>query len=398
MFAEYRALVEPVSECPGVYHFANLLAVLSAEFGDRVVLAEGTGWFLNFYIFCCGVSGTKKSTASDLANDCVVRLLPERMHTRLSAISSAEGLIRTLGSVPNVFLCFDELKDFLTVAARAGNNLEACTNKAFWLGDLQTVVKRSRESLSASNYYFNMLLNGTPKHVELDMSTTMFLGGLLNRMLVFGGLPTDKKMARMLTPDMAKAQALATKIAEHRNAWMIAAPNRRSVFIDFGDEAAAMHKAWYDAMEDKKRGLDELSANPVTRLDVYFKKLASMYCMLESTPSASPRISIEQTAAALDVVTYCEASMSWMSRHWSGAKTMSQQSEALAEQRVEAYILVRGCMTERELYRGLHLSITDCAKAINALVAMGVVNVVAGRPRMIHCIQQCKCAVTAVTA
>jgi hypothetical protein len=62
------------------------------------------------------------------------------------------------------------------------------------------------------------------------------------------------------------------------------------------------------------------------------------------------------------------------------------------EERIEAFMQRRGCMSEREIYRQLHLSHTDAVRALNILGAAGLVNMTTNsRPRMLHYAPHCKC-------
>lgn len=374
-----------------MYHFANLLMLLAAEFGDRVVFDEGRALHTNFYVFACGRTGTKKSTASDLVRDYVTKKLPDLMHSGLTSVSSAEGLIRTLTQRPNLFLRYDEIKDLFVTASRSGQRIEPILNQAFDHQALAAIVRNARNSLTATDYYFNLLLNGTQDHVRLDLSEAMFAGGLLNRFLVFGGEPTGVTKPRMGVPDTAATQEIADRVYALRNEWMTLAPTRASLRVGMSPEADAMHGAWYDAHTLRLQGLKDMDAKPLTRLDTHVKKLAMIYRMIEPPIVLHPMISPDQMAAALAVIAYCQASMIWMTRGWSGQKSMSQQSEALTQERVEAYLQVEGCTSERTMYRALHLSVGDCARSVNALVATGQVNVSGARPRMVHDADNCKC-------
>ena len=391
VFEAWRRLVDNLSESPRAFHFANLLAVVAAELGDKARFDEGTGAYTNFYIFCCGNTGTKKSTASDLVEEYVANALRDRVHHQLTSVSSAEGLIRTLAQKKNVLLRYDEIKDLFATAARSGNRLEPIFNKAFGLLPVAAIVKKAQDSITAQDYYLNLILNGTPEHVRLDLSETFFAGGLLNRFLIFGGEPTGIARPIMGVPNLEATKSLAERISDIRDEWQRVAPNRASVRVSLTPEAEAMHAAWYSAHTLRQQNLSDMETKPLTRLDTYVKKVGMVYCMTENEPAPRVLITEDQMNATLQVVQYCQESMMWMTRGWSGAKTVSQQSEKIVEQRVEAYLQRKGCMTERELYRQLHLSHTDAVKALNTLGAAGMLNMNVGRPRMLHYNPACKC-------
>jgi hypothetical protein len=391
VFEAWRRLVDHLGESPRSFHFANMLALVAAELGDRARFDEGTGPYTNFFIFCCGGTGTKKSTASDLVEEYIANSLRDRAHHQMTSVSSAEGLIRTLAQKKNVLIRYDEIKDLFATAARSGNRLEPILNKAFGLLPVAAIVKKAQDSITAEDYYLNLILNGTPEHVRLDLSETFFSGGMLNRFVIFGGEATGIAKPIMGTPDQAAVLALATRIADIRDEWQRVAAQRASVRVGMSPEAEAMHAAWYSAHTLRQQNLSDMETKPLTRLDTYVKKLGMIYCMTEVDPAPYIRITEDQMNATLQVVTYCQESMMWITRGWSGAKTVSQQSEKIVEQRVEAYLQRKGCMTERELYRQLHLSHTDAVKALNTLGAAGMLNMTMGRPRMLHYAPSCRC-------
>lgn len=391
VFKTYYDCIVDVSECPAAYHFPNLLAVISTVIGDTVRFAEGKALYGNFFLFCCGRTGTKKSTASDLVHDHIVTQLVDKPFLMLTSISSAEGLIRTLGQRPVVFLRYDEIKDLFTTASRSGQRIEPILNSAFDLREIQAIVKRQRDSLSATNYFFTLLMNGTQEHVQIDLSETFFKGGLLNRFLVFEATPTDKEMPQMGTPDPQQTLAVATQITELGNAWRAVALGRGGVVMDFSPSARLLHADWYRQYTRMMKELSSLRAHPLTRLDTFVKKLAMVFALIDVEPTPLPFIADEHLDAAIAVLRYCQASMSSIADVWSGPKTVGQQAEVLAEDRIEAYLKTHGCTDERTMYRTLHLSASESNRAVVALVKSGIVNVGWGRPTMIHFKKTCAC-------
>lgn len=397
-FRMYRDLVEDVSVCPLPYHFANLLAILSAQMGDFAVLDEGVDTFLNFYLFSYGRTGTKKSTAMKMADQHVLKRLPvERMHFRdLSSISSAEGLIRTLAVAPhNVLLRYDEVKHLFAVASRSGQAIEPVLNKAFDLEVLETVVRNEKESLKATDYFLTLIVNGTPVHISIDVGEAMFHGGLLNRFLVFAAMPTGKTKARMGTPDAFAANELAQKLDQHVWSWRNFGAARGGIRIAVSDDAIALFDPWYESVEQLIQTANELIADPIQRVSVYAKKLAAVYCLWELPfPTMTPIITGPQMQAAIDVVSYCQASIIFMSGAWTGAKSLGARSEALAETRIEMFLQEHGCTVERELSKLLHMGIGETKKAVTALMSVQVVQIGLEKPAKIHYVERCVCYTT----
>ena len=64
---------------------------------------------------------------------------------------------------------------------------------------------------------------------------------------------------------------------------------------------------------------------------------------------------------------------------------------SLACRRIEAWLEREGCTTERVMYRKMHMSFSECAKTVDALVAEGIVRVSGGQPRMVHWPKHCVC-------
>lgn len=400
MFEEYYALMAddpaepgtPVSECPMPFHFASFLSVAAAELGDRVRIAEGKKSFPNFFIFICGRTGTKKSTAGDLVEEHIVGNYPDvSQAAMLTSISSGEGLIRTLMQRPNVLLRYDEVKDLFVTAGRTGSRIEPLLNSAFDLRPLAAIVKRSKDSLSVREYFLNLIICGTPTHVLVDLSESFFKGGLLNRFLVFAANPTGIVKPTLGMPDQPAAAALSRKLFDKCLAWRTFAPLRGQIRMRMSPEAKALHDAWYLSHTKVMKDLSDIEADPLTRLDVYSKRVAMVYALLESEPCDAPEITAAQMEASLAVVRYSQACMTWMTEAWTGQRTVQQQSEALVQQRVEAYLRRNGCVRERDLYRALHIGITECAKTVNALVAVGVAGVSSGTSRLVHILEACTC-------
>lgn len=394
-FKLYRELIEDVSVCPLPYHFANLLAVLSAQMGDFAVLDEGVRVFLNFYLFSYGRTGTKKSTAMDLAKEHVIEKLATVNFRDLTAISSGEGLIRTLSVAPNnVLLRYDEVKDLFSTAARSGSRIEPILNKAFGLGRLETTVRAEKDSIGAENYFFTLIMNGTPVHMSLDVGEAMFHGGLLNRFLVFAASPNGRMRDELGVPDFGLTTSLAGRLDQHIAAWRQYAPVRGSVRIAMTPEARAIFKPWYEGVERTIQTANELVADPIQRVSLYAKKLAGIYCLYETQlPTRTPVVTANQMRAAIDVVSYCQASIIFMSGAWSGAKSLGARAEALAEERVDMFLQEHGCTSERVLSKRLHMSINETRKAITALASVDAVKIGSDRPATIHPIQ-CVCFVS----
>lgn len=391
VFGTYRDLIADVSECPLAFHYAAFLSLIAAEFGDRVRRFKGTSLYPNFFIFCNGRTGAKKTAAVRILKEHIIPHLPALNHSTFSSVSSAEGLIRVLAHHPNVLLRLDEIADFFKTANRTGNRIEPILNQAFDLDPLQTIVKRKAESLSAVDYILTIHANGTPEHVRLELSEALFAGGVLNRFLVFAADPTGKCMPEMLTPDVQAAKELAEHIGAIVEEWHKVAPTRGSVSIETSDEAKALHAEWYTEHEHMKLRMPEMEAKALTRLDAYVKKLAMVYCLVETPPSTMPVVTAPQMAAALSVVAYCQASMLWTVRGWHGVKSIGQQADDMAEKRVESFLQTHGCSTERTIYRELGISSSACGKAANALSLTGVVTIINDRPRMVHYMEKCKC-------
>lgn len=401
VFADYRELMAedakepgtPISETPLPFHFAHFLIICAAELGDTVKLDEGAPTFANLIVFCCGRTGTKKSTAGNLAREYVTRLFPEpAQFVTLASVSSSEGLIRTLMEKPNVLLRYDEIKNLFVMATRQGNAVESTLNSAFNLEPLETNVRKAENSLHAEDYYLNIIMNGTPVHVLLDLSETFLTGGLLNRFLVFAAKPTDVIKPVMGTPNADKASALANRLYQQCKRWRDMAPKRGSLRIGLTPEAKLLHAEWYTKHTQFMKNATDSEADPLTRLDTYVKRVAMIYALTENAPSAHPMITGAQMEAALAVVQYSEASMNWMIEAWIGQRPLNKQSEKLVEDRIETILKRGGCMREREICRRLHLSIMECKKAVDALVMEGILTV-SGGPRTVHVATECLCDV-----
>jgi len=322
----------------------------------------------------------------DLAHEHIVDNLTALHFKKLSSISSAEGLIRTLATPPhNVLLHYDEVKHLFSVAGRSGSAIEPVLNKAFGLGKLETVVRSEKESIAGQNYFFNLICNGTPIHISLDVGEAMFHGGLLNRFLVFAAVPNGKTREELGVPDEEKASDLAARIDTHVSAWRGFAPTRACVRVKMSDEAREIYRPWYEDVERLTQTQNELIADPIQRVSLYAKKLAGVYALYE-TPEPAPYVIVspEQMRAAIDVASYCQASIIYMSGAWTGAKSLGARSEALAEQRVEVYLQEHGCTGERVLSHNLKMSIGETKKAIAALASVDAANVGSGRPPTIH--------------
>lgn len=393
VFKWWREIVEPITVCPVPYHFANLLTILSAQMGDLAVLDEGVDTFLNFYIFNYGRTGTKKSTAMDLANQHIVKKLNPTYFKPLTSVSSAEGLIRVLATPPNnVTLHCDEVKDLFSVASRTGSRIEPVLNKAFGLGDVGTVVRSAADSLSGVNYFFNLIVNGTPVHISLDVGEALFHGGLLNRFLVFAAVPNDRTMPRMGVPDRDRIADFCQRLDLHVSAWRGFATTRGAVRVDLSEEALELYTPWYEQTERMTKTENEMVADPIQRVSLYAKKIAAMYCLWETpVPDAAPMVTVEQMQAAIDVARYCQASIVYMSSAWSGARSLGARGEALAETRIEVYLKEHGCISERLLSKHLHMSIGETKKAVTALASVNQVNVGLDRPATIHWTEKCMC-------
>jgi hypothetical protein len=390
VFADYRTLIEDISECPLPFHFAALSSVIAAEFGDRARLLEGTNTFPHCYIFICGSTGTKKGTASRLVRDHVLIHMPAKEHWTLTSISSAEGLIRSLVQNRNVRLYYDEVADLFAVAGRSGQRIEPTLNSAYDQEPLQANVKKMSESLNATDYCFNLIVNGTPDHVRLELTEKFYSGGLLNRFIVFASDPTGRAIPIMRIPGAQQSSLIAAKIVSTVAAWYNLKAGRGGIRVGFTDEAVEMHSAWYIAHTKAMQEAPEAISKPLTRVDSHVKKQAMMYCLLESVPCRDPRITGDQMAAALAVVEYNIASMLWMTRNWSGAKSTNQQSVQLIEDRIRAHLKEHGCMPERSIYRALSLSSEACGRATDALAKGGELHIIDGRPRAVH-LKPCKC-------
>lgn len=385
VFAEYFRIMDPISECPGAYHFPNLLAIIAAELGPDLCFDEGTDPRLNFYILSCGESGTKKTTATDLARIYIAANLPTPGHARITSVSSGEGLIRTLIQHPNLYLACDEIKDLFVVTGRTGSRIEGFLNSAFNQSTLQGNIKSARDSQSISEYYLNVLVNGTPEHIRTDCSESLFKGGLLNRFLAFAAEPTDKNLPIMGQPDRTAVAQLAVRIGAQCAAWRALGLGPGTLRVRMSAAATARFTDWYVAWNRAQKGRIELESHPLKRLDTHAKKLASVYAVLETPASdAGAEITDDQMAAALDVINFCQQCMSWLAYKWTGQRAMIQQADAIAEQRAIAYLSTHGCVPEATLYAAMQLSHNEFMRTLAALQHHEYSIVSTTSPRVIH--------------
>jgi len=303
-------------------------------------------------------------------------------------VSSTEGLIRILNEHGNVFLTYDEVAKLMKVVGWSGSTLESTLCEAISLKTLHSNVKKERESLEADDYYFSLLACGTPAHIRLKLTEDTFSGGLLNRFLVFAAKPTGIVKPLMGTPDDMLNRYVIGQLTEAAQAWPSHGPG--DVRFMLSPEARAIHAEWYAAHTKMMQEGDDLKNDPLTRLDFYVKKVAMVYAYLENAKTGDPYITGEQMQAAVDVIGYCKAGMQWMTKQWTGPKTIQQQSQHISEQLVEAYLRENGCMGERRLYRGLRVDANELRAVLKGMDGL-TVNIVGSRPRMIHYIQKCKC-------
>lgn len=392
-FKWWREIVEPVTVCPVPYHYANLLAILSSQMGDIAALNEGVDTYLNFYIFSYGRTGTKKSTAMNLAKQHIVAKLNPRFFKPLTSISSAEGLIRVLATPPsNVMLHYDEVKHLFSVATRNGSAIEPVLNEAFGLSELGTCVRSAADSLAGVDYFFNLICNGTPVHISLDVGEALFHGGLLNRFLVFAATPNERSLPRLGVPDQDRIVDFCQRLDQHVSAWRGFAQGRASIRVDMSDDALDLYTPWYEATEKTIKTENELISDPIQRVSLYAKKIAAMYCLWETPePESTPQVTADQMRAAIDVAKYCQASIIYMSSAWSGSRSLGARGDALAETRVEMYLKENGCISERLLSKRLHMSIGETKKAIMALSSVGQIDVGTEKPAQIHWKDGCRC-------
>jgi hypothetical protein len=60
---------------------------------------------------------------------------------------------------------------------------------------------------------------------------------------------------------------------------------------------------------------------------------------------------------------------------------------------VAAYVNEYGCSRETDIYRKLHISAAECARAVQALHGLGMVGTSGGRPRLVHAPgERCQCS------
>lgn len=393
VFADYRELMRGISECPDALHYSNLLAFVASEMGTRFVLDEAKRTTANLYVLNVGMTGVKKTTATDLMSEHIKEHCWGAPCAIESSLSSGEGLIRLLNDSPNVLLCFDEIADLLAVAARSGQRLEPLLNQAFDLKRLSVRVKHAKDCLTATNYYLNIVANGTHDHIRLQMGEATLFGGLMNRFLVFAVEPSDEEHPFMTNPNSTEARRLAATISTIRNDWYSHFERTPGTVarVGYDKDARAVFADWYHHNREECRGGTGFEAKLLARADLYVKKVAMIHCFLEHAPCDHPEINGSQMQAATALVDYCKESMRWMTSAWSGPKTIQQQSQEILEQRTQDYLRKHGCMNERRLYTNLHVGAKDFKSAVEPMDGI-TVNIEKGRPRIIHYPPKCKCA------
>lgn len=399
VFKRWRDIVEPVTDTPLPFHYANLLAVLSSQLGDMAVLDEGVDTFLNFFIFSYGRTGTRKSFAMSLVKQHLVKRLAKQHFTSLPSVNSAEGLMRVLATAPhNVLLAYDEVKHLLSVAGRDGSNVEAIINQGFGLHDIGTTVRAASESLANIPYFLNIIVNGTPVHMNVNVDESLFHGGLVNRFFVFAAKPDlTRHLPKSLPVNVEAATEFASLVSVHMEAWRniigcdsAGRPKRAEVKISIGDEAMEVYGPWDRKHDFSTKTENEREADPVMRIDLYARKLAALYCFWETEhPITALSVTAEQMQAAIDVAEFCQASILHMTAGWN-IRSLAGRADALAETRVEDYLKKHGCRTIGELRAGLKLSVSEVRKAVLSLTGINEVKMGMEAPAKVH-LHDCHC-------
>ena len=375
LFRDYRDLVAGTTEAPDIYHYVCFAQTLGATLARRIHVYHARRLYPNFYICLVGRTAiTRKDTARYRAQ----RLLDD-LHTEenpedpqfqiLPGIGSAEGLLDALGGDRKVVVLSES--EFLSLLAKARqealSNLIPKLTSLFDSPDLET-LKTRQKTVVCREPFLSISCGTTLAWLQKALTEKDIYGGFVNRFIFVYGKP---KSPLPFPPKMNPHAytALLAKINEVR-LWVESLhKSEAGGELAVPDTTRAMFTDYY-AEYHKRCAVDSLPATLIPRVQTFVWKLAILYAAMDASAEILP----QHLGPAILAGDYFEQSILQIF-HIFGASHGKE-----VEDKLLTFLQSKGRgvpVSQREVYRSLHLSAAELEQAARPLERFGLIRTTA---------------------
>ena len=370
LFANYRDLVANTTEAPDAYHFVSFAVAFGAALARRVYVYHARKLYPNFYTCLVGRTGvSRKDTAWSRGRDIVERLYTEVDPTNpvfqiIPGIGSAEALVDALGGERKIVILSES--EFLSLLSKAKQ--ETVSNlipKLTALFDCppDESIKTRQKTVIAKEPFLSVISGTTMAWLQLALSEKDIYGGFANRFMFVYGEP-KAPLAFPPKMDKEKLDALVSHVNDVRE-WadsfrklnsegeIRVPPDTQRLFAEFYND-------YY-----RRCAQDSLGATLIVRVQGFIWKLALLYAAMEFSDEVLP----EHLEVALAAGEFLERSILYIFNEFNIDKTRAKEAEILSYLKRST----DGPVSQRDLYRALHLSATDIDRIIQSMVRFGVI-------------------------
>lgn len=324
---EYATVYSSVLEVPRHFLYISYLTCLGSVIAHKVTLNSEIAPQPRLFTLLLGESADdRKSTALTKTTAFFKDALTDDFQV-CWGIGSAEGLQKRLGGYPQLLLCFDELKQFVSKCKIDGSVLLPCVNTLFESNRYESRTKNY--DIYLEDVYLCMLAASTVQTYERTWDSSFTDIGFNNRLFLVPG--SGKKKF-----------SLPKKIAEAEKSWLKGRLGNalkvaeNGLELDITQEAIQLYHDWYIGLE---RSIHS------KRLDTY----ATRFMILLAISEGKGEIDI----GIIDKVIRL---MNWQLEVRKLHDPIDADGQtAKMEEKIRRTLRSKGPLTERELKRYAHV-------------------------------------------
>jgi hypothetical protein len=314
------------TEVPEEFYFAAGLTILGAMCGKDLTVRVGFKVEPRLYTVLLGDSyAVKKSTAMRKTLEFFGAMDIRKPHFNYG-VGSAEGLVQSLRSHPNLILAYDELRSFVDKTRVQGSVLLPMVTSLFEGNDWENTTKNRKQSVPLRDVHLSLIgCCTTGTYADIWTKDTIAIG-FPNRLFVVNA-DRREKVAWPTPPDPAALKKVRTRIQQQLA--------RLPLTFDIGAEARALWERWYESLP---------SSEHARRLDTIGFRLLPLIALTTDKDV----IDAETVKSVTSILDY-ELNIRMVTDPIDADSTVSK-----LEEKIRRVLGARGPLTARDLRRYTH--------------------------------------------
>lgn len=326
---EFSEIYAASLEVPQHFLFIAYLTCLGSIIAHRVTLNSEIAPQPRLFVVLLGESADdRKSTALSKTTAFFREALTD--FRACWGIGSAEGLQKLMEQSPNLLLCFDEFKQFISKCKIDGSVLLPCVNTLFESNRYQNITSKSEVNLEHA--YLSMLAASTVQTYERTWDSSFTDIGFNNRLFLVPG-SGEKKFS------FPRKIAFEDKTKLKNRLGAVLQAITEGMELDITPEAATEYHRWYMSLERSIHA---------KRLDTY----AMRFMLLHAVNERRDRID-------RDIVDKVIRLMDWQLEVRRMHDPIDADGQAAKmEEKIRRLLRAKGPLTDRDLKRHAHVDRT----------------------------------------